>query len=207
MNDAGATAARGSRGTRAKGFEIGSILGIAIFIDPSWIFIFLLITWSLISGFSSSHPDWSLAVRLSTAVVASLLFFASVLVHELSHSVVARARGLPVRNITLFLFGGVSNLEREPASAATEFLMAIVGPLSSLLLGALFLALGSADARATLASHPLATFSHLGPLATLLLWLGSVNVLLGLFNLVPGFPLDGGRVLRSLLWATTKDLQ
>ncbi|MGH9442589.1 MAG: site-2 protease family protein [Thermoanaerobaculia bacterium] len=197
----------GNPRSRSKGFHLVDLFGIGIFIDPSWIFIFFLITWGLASGFAKAHSDWSAPVRLATAVSAALLFFASVLIHELSHSLVARSRGLPVHSITLFLFGGVSNLEREPASAKTEFVMAIVGPLSSFLLGILFLALGRADARAILTTDPIGAFTRLGPLPTILLWLGSVNILLGLFNLVPGFPLDGGRVLRSLLWATTNDLQ
>ena len=199
-------AQRKSRAT-SKGLHVGRVLSIEIFVDPSWVFIFFLITWSLASGFAQVHPEWSGATRIGTALLASLLFFGSVLVHELSHSVVARARGLPVRNITLFLFGGVSNLEREPASARTEFIMAIVGPLSSLLLGVLFLALGQAGAGASLTADPLRTFTRLGPISTILLWLGSTNILLGLFNLIPGYPLDGGRVLRSLFWATTKNLQ
>src|SRR5689334_16438234 len=122
------------------GFNIGRIFGIRINLDWSWIFIFLLVTVNLAVGvFPAWHPDWGPALAWGVAALASLLFFASVLVHELSHSLVARANGLPVQNITLFLFGGVSNIEREPASPKTEFLMAVVGPIASLLLGAIFL--------------------------------------------------------------------
>jgi Zn-dependent protease len=114
-----------------------------------------------------------------------------------------------VQRITLFLFGGVSNLEREPSSAATEFFMALVGPLSSLLIGTLFSVLGAlwVGVDAFKLGEPTSMFARLGPIPTLLLWLGPINILLGLFNLIPGFPLDGGRILRSILWAATKDLQ
>lgn len=191
------------------GFVVGRILGIEIEIDRSWLFIFVLVTWSLAASFSTVHRDWSPALRGATALAGSLLFFASILAHELSHSLVARARGLPVHRITLFLFGGVSNLEREPASPATEFLMALVGPVSSLLIGVVLSALGRAWVGTMPGSltEPATTLARLGPIPTLLFWLGPVNVLLGLFNLIPGFPLDGGRVLRSILWAATGDLQ
>jgi Zn-dependent protease len=190
-----------------SGIPIAEVFGIQIRIDPSWFFVFLLVTWSLSSSFSEWHPAWGPALQIATALAASLLFFASVLAHELAHSLVARARGLPVRRITLFLFGGVSNLEREPAAPATEFLMAVVGPLTSILLGFLFLLLGSPGATRVAVSDPIGALSRLGPVSTLLLWLGPVNVIVGLFNLVPAFPLDGGRILRSALWAAMKDLR
>ena len=203
------TSASGRRPGRPGGFVIGRILGIDVEIDSSWLFIFVLVTWSLASGFATVHRDWSPLLRLTTALAASLLFFASVLAHELCHCLVARARGLPVHRITLFLFGGVSNLEREPASASTEFFMALVGPLSSLLLGVVFGALGVlwVGPGVFRAAESPAVLSRLGPLPTLFLWLGPINVILGVFNLIPGFPLDGGRILRSILWAATNDLQ
>jgi Zn-dependent protease/CBS domain-containing protein len=191
------------------GVRVARLFGIDIDIDPSWFFIFVLVTWSLTAGFSQWHPGWGIALEVATALSASLLFFASVLAHEFAHSLVARARGLPVHRITLFLFGGISNLEREPASPATEFVMAVVGPLTSVLLGLLFLALAggpSGGVNATL-NDPVKALSRLSPLSTLLLWLGPVNILVGLFNLIPAFPLDGGRVLRSLLWGATRDLR
>jgi Zn-dependent protease/CBS domain-containing protein len=189
-----------------KGFKIARIMGIAIYLDWSWTFIFLLITWELAAGvFPHMHPDWGPGLNWGVAIAASLLFFISILLHELAHSVVAKAKGLSVRSITLFLFGGVSNIEHEPASAGTEFLMAIVGPLTSLALGIIFLTLGRAG---TVWTHePERAFAGLGPVSTLLMWLGPINLLLGIFNLVPGFPLDGGRVLRSILWAATGDLR
>jgi Zn-dependent protease len=191
------------------GFRAGKIFGIELHIDSSWIFIFILVTWNLVLGFAAMHPGWGTGLQFSLAVVASLLFFGSVLAHELSHSLVARARGLPVRRITLFLFGGVSNIEREPPSPKSEFVISVVGPLTSIVLGLVFLALGGTLAgRARLAlGNPSAALSGLGPGATILLWLGSINVTLGVFNLVPGFPLDGGRILRSILWTTMRDLR
>ena len=121
----------------------------------------------------------------------------------------AKARGLPVRRITLFLFGGVSNIEREPPTPKTEFLMAVVGPITSLLLGMIFLALAALSAATSgiTGQEPEAVARQLGPITTLLAWLGPINILLGLFNMIPGFPLDGGRLLRAALWSATKDLR
>ncbi len=188
-----------------SGFKIGRIFGINIHVDWSWIFIFLLVTWNLAGAvFPSLHPDWGLGLNIAVGVAASLLFFFSILLHELAHSLVAKARGLPVRRITLFFFGGVSNIEREPPSPGTEFLMAIVGPLTSILLGAGFIWLGRQNVpeMATALNNPMQLLRGLDPLSTMLLWLGPINILIGLFNLIPGFPLDGGRILRSILWAT-----
>jgi Zn-dependent protease/CBS domain-containing protein len=192
------------------GIRVGRIFGIDIHIDWSWVFIFLLVTWNLAAGlFPQWHPDWTPMLSWSVAIAAALLFFASVLLHELAHSVVAKAQGLPVRRITLFLFGGVSNIEREPQSPRIEFLMAVVGPVTSIILGIAFLFLGrmtSAGSAGTV-NDPVSFFSRLSPLSTLLLWVGPINIGLGVFNLIPGFPLDGGRILRSALWAMTDDLQ
>jgi Zn-dependent protease/predicted transcriptional regulator len=191
------------------GFRIGRLLGIDVHIDWSWLLIFFLITWNLSAVFMNAHPGWRASVTWATAFLAALLFFGSVLAHEMAHSLVARARGIPVRNITLFLFGGVSSIQREPESPGSEFLVAIVGPLTSLLLGALLLGIAAAIAgpiRTGLAD-PALIIRQLSPMATLLLWLGSINVTLAVFNMVPGFPLDGGRVLRSLLWAATGSLR
>ena len=164
-----------------------------------------MITWNLAVGFFPQvHPDWNPGLTWGVAIVASLLFFGSILAHELAHSLVAKARGLPVKTITLFLFGGVSNIEREPESAATELVMAIVGPITSIALGIGFLLLGIATTGTGMSMNDLA---RANPLSTLLLWLGPINIAVGLFNLVPGFPLDGGRVLRSILWAITGNLR
>ena len=190
------------------GLHIGRIFGIQIILDFSWLIIFLLVTWNLASTLTRTHPGWGAGPSLSLAVASALLFFGSVLVHELAHALVAIAQGLPVHNITLFIFGGVANMQREPPSPRAEFLITIVGPIASFALGLLFLALnGALDGLSVIASDPGAAIARLGPLSTMLLWLGSVNLILGAFNMIPGFPLDGGRVLRAFLWTLTGDLQ
>jgi Zn-dependent protease len=190
-------------------FRIGKIFNINIEIDWSWLLIFGLVTWSLASSFGQMHATWTPLMQWGMAVLAALLFFLSVLAHELAHSLVARAQGVPVRNITLFMFGGVSNIQKEPVSPLNEFLVAIVGPLTSFVLGGLFLLLGSGGLvlNSVSATNMNELLSQLGPANTIFLWLGSVNILVGLFNLIPGFPLDGGRVVRSILWGITDDLK
>jgi Zn-dependent protease len=156
--------------------------------------------------FPRVHPDWSQALRWGVSLVAAMLFFASILAHELAHAVVAISRGLGVESITLFLFGGVATIEREPDSAKDEFVIAIAGPVMSLLLGGAFLlvaALTGGIARISGGSLG-QTLAQLSPISTMMLWLGPINVILAVFNMVPGFPLDGGRVLRSVLWALTR---
>ncbi|MBI5956965.1 MAG: site-2 protease family protein [Chloroflexi bacterium] len=177
-------------------FSLGRILGIPVAVHVSWLVIFVLITWSLGgSYFPHQYPDWPPALAWVVGLATSLLFFVSVLVHELAHSAVARARGLPVRGIVLFIFGGVSEITEEPRTAGMEFTMALVGPLSSFILAGLFAVLWLA---AGPVSQPLAAFS---------LYLASINALLGAFNLIPGFPLDGGRVLRAILWGISRNLE
>lgn len=169
--------------------RIGKIAGIDIFVHVSWLIILVLLTWSLATGwFATLYPGWSPFTYWVVSLLAALLLFVSVLLHELAHSLVARRRGLPVNNITLFIFGGVSNLEHEPTSAGVEFQMSLVGPLTSLLIGSLSFVLLVLIGRGT------------SPLAAILGYLATANILLGLFNLLPGFPLDGGRVLRSIIW-------
>lgn len=194
------------------GFSVGTLLGVRVQVDWSLLIIFLLVMISLGSGvFPAWHPEWSPLLVWSVALAAALLFFASILAHEMSHALVGRLQGIPIRRVTLFLFGGVAHMEGEPRSPKAEFLMAIVGPLVSGAIGAVAWLLGiwlagPALESASALDDPAAAMAAVGPLPTLLLWLGPVNVLLGLFNLVPGFPLDGGRVLRSLLWWTSGDL-
>jgi Zn-dependent protease len=192
-----------------NGFRIGKIFNININIDWSWLLIFGLVSWSLASSFGQMHADWTPLMQWGMAILAALLFFLSVLAHELAHSLVARAQGMPVRNITLFMFGGVSNIQKEPASPINEFLVAIVGPLTSFILGGAFLLLGTGGIALSNVTVTNMTdlLSQLGPANTIFLWLGSVNILVGLFNLIPGFPLDGGRVVRSILWGITNDLK
>jgi Zn-dependent protease/predicted transcriptional regulator len=173
-------------------FRLGNIAGIDIYINYSWLIILVLLTFSTaISWFPSMDPGDSFATYLLLGLIAALLFLFSVLLHELAHSLVARARGLSVKNIVLYVFGGISNIEQAPPSPGVEFQMAFVGPITNLLIGGLcFLLL-----------LPLRT-SRSG-IEAILTYLFVSNVLLGIFNLVPGFPLDGGRVLHSIVWRVT----
>jgi Zn-dependent protease/CBS domain-containing protein len=193
-----------------NGFRLGRIAGIEVQVDWSLLIIFFLITLSLAVGlFPAWHPDWGTGLSWLTALVAAVAFFASVLAHELSHALVGRSRGIEVRRITLFIFGGMAHMENEPRAWQAELWMAIVGPITSLLLGALFLALAglAVDTTAFDPDRPEQIFAALAPVPTVLLWLGNINIILGLFNLVPGFPLDGGRVLRAVMWGITGNLR
>jgi Zn-dependent protease/CBS domain-containing protein len=176
--------------------RIGKIFGIDIYIHISWVIIIVLLTWSLAVGlFPALYHGASIITYWILGFIAAVLLFASVLLHELAHSIVARARGLSVKNITLFFFGGVSNIEKEPGSPGAEFQMAVVGPLTSFLIGVL----------AFLLLFLLGQYSS--PLAAILWYLGFANILLGVFNLIPGFPLDGGRILRSIIWKIDGNLR
>lgn len=189
------------------GLRLGKIFGIRVGVDWSLFIAVWLVTVSLASGtFPAWHPEWSVGLRWVVAVSAALLFFGSVLLHELSHVLVGRAFGMEARSITLFIFGGLANIEREPETPRAEFLMALVGPLVSIGLGTLFVLVGAALAGGP-TGDPAAVMRGLGPVATLLFWLGPVNIIIGLFNLLPGFPLDGGRVLRAILWRISGDLE
>ena len=175
--------------------RVGQIAGIDIYINVSWIIILVFLTWSLaVTWFPGIYPGWSVVTYWITSLIAAILLFVSVLLHELAHSVVARARGLPVRNITLFIFGGISNIEQEPTSAGVEFQMAVVGPVVSILIGVV----------CYLVLLPIRGVNS--PVAGILGYLAITNVTLGIFNLIPGFPLDGGRVLRSIVWGITGSL-
>jgi Zn-dependent protease/CBS domain-containing protein len=194
----------------STGVNVGRLLGVPIRIDYGLVFIFGLVVLNLGSGlFPAWHPTWSPALRWGVAFGAAVLFFVSVLLHELSHAVVGRALGVKIGGITLFMFGGMAHLEREPERPSAELWMAAVGPLTSFIIGFGAIAAGRALGAHTLDSDNAADFitpiRELGPVATLLLWLGPVNIALAVFNLLPGFPLDGGRVTRALLWATTGD--
>lgn len=171
------------------------IAGIEIGIHYTWILIFVLLSWSLAQRFFPQlYPGWDTVTYWITGVVAALLLFGSVLVHELAHSLVAQARGMTVNSITLFIFGGVSNLEDEPEKPKVELVMSIVGPLSSLALAGIFWGLLQIVG------------NQQGPLAAIFTYLALVNAILAGFNLLPGFPLDGGRVLRAILWNRTGSL-
>ena len=168
------------------------VFGIEIRFHVSWLIILFLIALSLSSYFRTANPSWSAPLVWGIALLTTFLFFLSVILHELAHSLTARHFGLPVHAITLFVFGGVSELPREPDQASTEFWIAIAGPATSVVLGALFLGLSRLGDR-----HQ--------PLIALCWWLGSINILLAIFNLLPGFPLDGGRILRAILWLAQRD--
>jgi len=177
------------------GISIGKAFGISLRLHYTWFIIFVLVTWTLAAKyFPITYPHWGMTTSILAGVVTSLLFFGSVLAHELMHSVVAQREGIPVSSITLFVFGGVSQMSEEPKRARDEFRMAFAGPLLSLVLGGIFLIIWRWIA---------------GPiefLKAIAYWLGWINISLAAFNLIPGFPLDGGRVLRSLLWWRSGDL-
>lgn len=178
------------------GISLGKLFGIPIKIDLSWVIIFLWVTISLgVQYTSTANPITPTVLGWIIAVITSLLFFTSVLIHELSHSLIARSYGVPVRDITLFIFGGVSQIAEEPRSAREEAIMAGAGPLTSLVLAGLFGGLFFL-VRAVI---PL--------LQAPVIFLATINLSLGLFNLIPGFPLDGGRVLRAILWGARHDLK
>ncbi len=189
--------------------SVGRLLGVEIKLDWGLSILLVLLTINLGFGLLPLwHPDWGVALTWGVALSAALLFLASVLLHELSHAVVGRAYGVRISSITLFIFGGAANMEDEPPSPKAEFLMAAVGPLTSFILGALctLLALPGLSHAATSSTGAGFGLSQLGPLSTLLLWLGPTNIILAVFNLLPGFPLDGGRMLRATLWRLLHDL-
>ncbi len=167
---------------------IGKILGIPLRIHYSWFLIVFLVIISLASGyFPSEYPYWEVSTYWIIGVITTLLFFVSVLLHELGHSVIALNQGVPVINITLFVFGGVAQIGREPESPGTEFKIAIAGPLTSLLLAGFFTLIGR-------------IFGFLPTISAVALYLSRINLILAVFNTIPGFPLDGGRVLRAFFW-------
>src|SRR5688500_7201472 len=173
------------------------LAGIRVTLDPSWFLIFLLVAWSLATGYLPQQlPGTQPLVLWALGTGLALALFVSVLAHEFSHSLVARARGVNVDEITLFIFGGAAKLKDEPRDAASEFLIAAAGPALSFALGAVILVVGEFLE----ASFP-------PSLRAGLWWLGAINVALAIFNLIPGFPLDGGRILRAILWWRTRDVE
>lgn len=179
----------------SNGIRIGKLFDIEIVLDYSWVLIFALITWSLAQHYLMVHGDWSAALRWGLALVTSLLFFASVLAHELAHSLVSKAQGIPVPRISLFIFGGAAQISEQPRRAIDEFRMALVGPLTSLVLALGFGAVWLVTQQSSPAINEVTG------------WLAGINASLAIFNLLPGFPLDGGRVLRSVVWGITKNLR
>jgi Zn-dependent protease len=174
------------------GIPIGRVLGIRVFLHPTWFVVFFLVTITLSSALGQEHGDWPEALRLALAGGTALLFFLSIFLHELGHSVLALRHHVGVRSITLFIFGGVAVMEKEPATPRAEFEIAIAGPVVSALLALGFSGLARVAGAET-------------PAGSMLGWLSWINFVLALFNLLPGFPLDGGRVLRAFLWARNGD--
>jgi Zn-dependent protease len=175
--------------------SLGRILGIPIGVDYSWFLIFALLTWSLATSyFPAEFTGWPVAQYWIVGAVTVIFMFGSVLLHELGHSVVALRYKIPVRSITLFIFGGVAQIGAEPPSAISEFWIAIAGPVTSFALALIFCLLQS-------------IVGSLAPLLAIAKYLAYINGALGLFNLIPGFPLDGGRVFRAILWGTTHSLR
>jgi len=176
--------------------KLGRIGGIQIGLHYSWFLIALLIAFSLAAHFHAISPLWNIAGVWAAAVVTSVLFFVTLLLHELAHSLMAQWQGLRVRAITLFALGGISQIESEAPDASTEFWIAIVGPLTSFIIGVI--CIGLARVAGWHSAH-----EPSNPLPAVLLWLGYINIALAVFNMIPGYPLDGGRVLRAVAWWIT----
>lgn len=178
-----------------QNIPLGKILGISIGLDYSWFVVFILMTWTLAIGYYPvEFPGWSSPQYWVVGGMTAVLFFACVLLHEIGHSIVALRYKIPVRSITFFVFGGVAQIESDPPSAVSEFFVAIAGPLVSFALGAIFYGMGS-------------VFSGLGPFSGLLKYLAYINLVIAGFNLIPGYPLDGGRVFRAVVWAITNNFR
>jgi len=174
--------------------SLGRILGIPIGLDYSWFLVFILLTWTLaVSYYPTEFKNWPVLEYWVVGAVTAIMLFVSVLLHELGHSVIALRYKIPVRSITLFIFGGVAQIGAEPPSATAEFWIAIAGPVVSFTLAIVFGLLQL-------------TLTPLAPLLALVKYLAYINAALGLFNLIPGFPLDGGRVFRAIVWGITKSL-
>jgi Zn-dependent protease/CBS domain-containing protein len=176
-------------------WRVGRIAGIEVRVDSSWAVIALLVTYSMYLRFSLVYQSLSTGEAVGIAILAAVLFFGSVLGHELAHALVSQARGIRVQDITLFLFGGATRARVESRGPNDEFLIAVVGPLTSAALAALFWVIDVLG-RGVLSR----------PLTGMFGYLAWVNLLLAGFNLVPGFPLDGGRLLRSVIWRVTGSL-
>jgi Zn-dependent protease len=175
--------------------SIGRILGIPLGIDPSWFLIFILLTWTLaVSYFPAEFSGWPKAQYWIVGAVTAIMLFVSVVLHELGHSILALRYKIPVRSITLFIFGGVAQIGAEPPSAVAEFWIAIAGPVVSFALAGIFRLLEPA-------------VGAVAPVLAVARYLAYINGTLGLFNLIPGFPLDGGRVFRAILWGITRNLK
>jgi len=170
--------------------RFGNLFGIPFYINPSWFLVLGLVTWSYSSGLAAQFPQLGGGLPLLLGLMTALLLFSSVVAHELGHSFVAIRQGIDVKSITLFIFGGLASLEKESKTPASAFWVAIAGPLVSLLLFGIFVGIGFGTAAS-------------GPLAAIISVLASVNLALFAFNLIPGLPLDGGNILKALVWKIT----
>ncbi|MFV1986907.1 MAG: site-2 protease family protein [Gemmatimonadota bacterium] len=171
------------------------MFGIELKLDPSWFIVFVLVAWSLGGHyFPTTHPGWSATTYWVMGAATALLLFASIVAHELGHSLVSQRFGTPVKDITLFIFGGAARMSREPSRPREELWMALAGPATSLLVAGGFWLIWSATSQSPGPVHPLSG------------WVAWINVAVAAFNLIPGFPLDGGRVFRALVWSVTGDL-
>jgi Zn-dependent protease/predicted transcriptional regulator len=180
--------------------KLGRLFGIRIGLHYSWFIIAFLIAFSLVEQFATVHRDWSPGVIWGTAILTAVLFFVCIVLHELGHSVVAQSRGIRVPSIVLFALGGVSQMEKESPDAKTEFWMALAGPLVSIVIGLSCLGLARMWGWGGISSPST-------PVAAMLAWLGYINFMLAIFNLIPGYPLDGGRVLRAAAWWFTGNME
>jgi Zn-dependent protease len=181
-----------------KSLHLFTLFGFEVRVDASWLIILVIVVWSLAGGvYPQWYPDLGPWVHFGMGLAAALGLFLSIVFHEMWHSLVARRFGLPMEGITLFLFGGVAQMDEEPQSPAAEFFMALAGPAASVVVGGVCLGLWQLGLRY---DWPVAVHG-------VLMWLGVINIALVVFNLIPGFPLDGGRVLRSIVWKATGDLR
>jgi Zn-dependent protease/CBS domain-containing protein len=178
--------------------RLGRVFGVPIGLHFSWFIIAALITVSLVGHFQSNYPGWTTGIIWIAAIATSVLFFITLLAHEMSHALMARSRGLPIRSITLFALGGIAHIGKEANSASTEFLVAVVGPIASIVIGGICLVFANAAGWEAGAGGG-------GIAGAVLGWLGSINIALAIFNLIPGYPLDGGRLLRAMLWWRSGD--
>jgi Zn-dependent protease/CBS domain-containing protein len=178
--------------------RLGRVFGIEVGLHYSWFLIALLITMSLSAQFQENHREWGSGTIWSVSILTALFFFAALLAHELSHALVARSHGLATRAITLFALGGVAQIEKEPEDPRTEFWVGIIGPIASAVIGSVSLGL------AWVAGWKIGA-TPATPVEAMLVWLGYINLMLAAFNMIPGFPLDGGRILRAIIWWSTKD--
>ena len=193
------------RGSMPGSVPLGNLFGIEIRLDPSVLLMVALIVITLGQGlFVEWHPDWSPPRQWTTAVFAAGALLASLLAHELGHALAARSFHIRVPRITLFLFGGAAEIESDAQTPGAECVIALAGPLLSLALALVFASIGQSELsdaqRSLLLSDPAQALASSGPLTTASLWLASINLMLAVFNLIPGFPLDGGRVLRAMVW-------